>query len=450
MEESSGNRFDQWSLRLGSLLEWSAVDKSILGASVFFAFTISYWLVNIYLLQNPEVAPYVDRGFLPTGFKVQIGLLGAWGLFIAVCLLVRTRQPDNQLLVYVLLLLSSVEVLYGSYIFGFVTSPFFGVAALAMIATGYVWFERRPMTVTAVALGAGAIALVLAEALGLIRAAPLFSHIPLQDGVLAPSYLITLGGVVLVMMLLLVLWVGFIISEFHERGARLAQANDIISRYVASQLAEQIRTGDYAAIDRRERRKLTLFFSDIEGFAETADQTEPEDLAGVLNEYLVAMTEIGKRYEATIDKFVGDAIMIFFGAPEATNDRDHALRAVRMAMDMQECMESLQDKWQREGFERPFRIRIGINTGQANIGNFGSPERLDYTAIGRHVNLAARLQAQCEPGKVLISNATWVLIQDDVPCTPKGAIQVKGFHQSIQVYEVDRRPPPVATQSGRR
>jgi len=437
MSESSAIDARRWVSRLSAVLEWSAVDKSALGALVFLSFTTLYWLLNIYLLTHPNVAPYVDRDFLPSGFRVQTVLLFSWIVFIVACLVVRRRQPHTQVLVYTLMALCTVEVLYGSYIFGFVTSPFFGVATLASIATGYVWFPRRPMTITAIAICGGAAVLVVAEALGLIPAAPLFSHVPLRDGVLAPSYLITLGGVVLIMVLLLVLWVGFVVSEFHERGARLAEANDIISRYVASQLAAQIHSGDYGVIDHRERRKLTLFFSDIEGFAETADLAEPEDLAAVLNEYLVEMTEIGKRYEATIDKFVGDAIMIFFGAPEATTDHDHALRAVQMALEMQERMEFLGAKWQREGFERPFRIRIGINTGHAHIGNFGSSERLDYTAIGRHVNLAARLQGQCAPGKVLISHSSWVLIQDEVACASKGAIEVKGFHQAIKVYEVD-------------
>jgi class 3 adenylate cyclase len=109
-----------------------------------------------------------------------------------------------------------------------------------------------------------------------------------------------------------------------------------------------------------------------------------------------------------------------------------------MALEMQQSMEVLQAKWQRQGFEYPFRIRVGINTGHASIGNFGSSERMDYTAIGRQVNLAARLQTHCEPGRVLISHSTWVLVQDDVACTPKGEIQVKGFHQPIRVYEVDQ------------
>jgi len=156
----------------------------------------------------------------------------------------------------------------------------------------------------------------------------------------------------------------------------------------------------------------------------------------VLNEYLSEMTAIGKHHGATIDKFVGDAIMIFFGAPLATNDRDHALRAVRMAMAMQQRMAALRAKWLADGFEHPFHIRIGINTGQASIGNFGSRERMDYTAIGRQVNLAARLQAQCEPDRILLSHSTWVLVKDVIACVSKGDIQVRGFREPVSVYEV--------------
>jgi len=116
-------------------------------------------------------------------------------------------------------------------------------------------------------------------------------------------------------------------------------------------------------------------------------------LSVLLNQYLSEMTAIAERHGATIDKFVGDAIMVFFGAPSATSDRDHALRAVRMAIEMQERLVALRDGWLAEGVERPFHVRMGINTGHASIGAFGSGSRLEYTAIGRQVNLAARLQA---------------------------------------------------------
>jgi len=128
--------------------------------------------------------------------------------------------------------------------------------------------------------------------------------------------------------------------------------------------------------------------------------------------------------------------MIFFGAPTATHDRDRALRAVRMAIEMQARLAELRTKWEHEGIEEPFQIRIGINTGVASVGNFGSKGRVDYTATGRQVNLAARLQVNCDPDKILLSHSTWSLAQDDIACIAKGEIQVKGFHQPVKVYEV--------------
>jgi adenylate cyclase len=96
----------------------------------------------------------------------------------------------------------------------------------------------------------------------------------------------------------------------------------------------------------------------------------------------------------------------------------------------------LRTKWVHEGIEEPFEVRIGINTGVASVGNFGSKGRVDYTAIGRQVNLAARLQVSCDPGKILLSHSTWSLVQDDIPCIAKGEIQMKGFHQPVKAYEV--------------
>jgi class 3 adenylate cyclase len=254
------------------------------------------------------------------------------------------------------------------------------------------------------------------------------------------------------MMVFIALIIYFVIDRWHDRerkleviGEQLGRANEVISRYVASQLAEQVRNGNYTMLERHERRRLTLFFSDIEDFATIADQMEPEDLSALLNDYLSEMTAIAERFGGTIDKFVGDAIMIFFGAPDATTDSDHALRAVRMAVEMQQRLAELRERWTRQGIARPFHVRMGINTGVVSIGAFGSHSRLEYTAIGRHVNLAARLQAQCERDCVLLSHSTWVHVQDTIGAVAKGEISLRGFQQPVVAYEV--RPtaePPMA------
>jgi class 3 adenylate cyclase len=163
---------------------------------------------------------------------------------------------------------------------------------------------------------------------------------------------------------------------------------------------------------------------------------EPEDLSRVLYEYLDEMTAIAERHGGTVDKFMGDGIVIFFGAPAMMNDANQALQAVAMAVAMQARMAELREKWLREGVEEPFEIRIGINTGVASVGSFGARGRMDYTAIGRQVNLAARLEASCVPGRILISHSTWALVQDQVACLPRGEVQLKGFHHPVKVYEV--------------
>ena len=217
---------------------------------------------------------------------------------------------------------------------------------------------------------------------------------------------------------------------------RLHRAHALIRRYIPSQLAEKIIHGEHLADAKPERARLTVFFSDIEGFTEASDHLDPEDLAALLDEYLAEMMAIAERSGATVNQIVGDGIMAFFGAPRATSDKDHALRAVRMALEMQKRMTELKDTWIERGVQKPFRVRIGINTGHASVGDYGSPGRKLYSAIGVQTNLAARIQANCDPGKVLISHSTWALIHDEIACIDKGELQFKGVHHPVRVYEV--------------
>jgi len=430
--------------RFAVLLDWSAADKVILGALVMLVSVGSQDVTARYLLAHPDVAPYFDRAVL-LGVPRVLGVLEAAFLAVAgMGVLARRTRPSAAYPVHALSLVYTATVLLAAHLLGLYTSLLSGFLVLGGITIGLVVFDRRPVFAGIASFLAGIVAMTAAEQAGLVRYAALMVTAPFVEGRLAPSWLVGAGGSSFVILCIQVGLVVFVIGRWRDRDAKLARvseelahAHDTISRYVASQLVEQVRQGDFTALGSHSRRRLTLFFSDIEGFSSVADDVEPEDLSEVLNEYLSEMTAIGERYGATIDKFVGDAIMIFFGAPTATTDRDHALRAVRMAVEMQRRMLELGDKWRSEGFRRPFRIRIGINTGQATVGSFGSSGRMDYTAIGRQVNLAARLQVHCEAGRILLSQSTWMLVRDDVPCVPKGEIQVKGLLRPVVVYEVD-------------
>ncbi len=148
------------------------------------------------------------------------------------------------------------------------------------------------------------------------------------------------------------------------------------------------------------------------------------------------MSNIALRHGATIDKYIGDAILAFFGDPESRGARADALACVRMAIDMQRRMRELQQEWRHVGSEKPFQIRIGINTGFCTVGNFGSADRMDYTVIGGEVNLAARLQSHAELGGILIGHETYALVRNDVVTEEMAPITVKGFPAPVPVYRV--------------
>lgn len=402
-----------------------------------------YALAVRLVLSRPEAFLWVDIPSAQLAAKVQLAFIASWVALIVTGAALRGRRPDTRWLVYVTIELYFVGTLIVSSFLGLHTNNLVPIILLAGAAVLSLLFDSRPVLLGMTSFVFLMVAMTVAEQTGLIRYAPALRGTIVRDGHLDRWWLVTAGTLNFLVLLALAALIYFLVDRWRDREVQLAQtsdqlarANDLISRYVATQVAQQILAGNYGAVDRHDRRKLTLFFSDIKGFTEIAETIEPEDLSRILNEYLSEMTGIAERYEGTVDKFVGDAIMIFFGAPMATHDRDHALRAVRMAIEMQARLTELRTKWVHEGIEEPFEVRIGINTGVASVGNFGSKGRVDYTAIGRQVNLAARLQVTCDPGKILLSHSTWSLVQDDIPCIAKGEIQVKGFHQPVKAYEV--------------
>lgn len=223
-------------------------------------------------------------------------------------------------------------------------------------------------------------------------------------------------------------------ARVDEAVARLDRASSL-KRYLPPSVVDDIIEGRRDLAPRTERRKITVLFSDVHGFTEATDGLEPEELARLLDEYLSAMSDIAFAAGATIDKFRGDGMMVFFGAPEPVEPRDGALRCIRMARDMCRVVGTLREKWFNEGYDWDLGVRIGINTGYATVGEFGSAERMDYTAVGTEVNLASRLEGCCETDSIVISHATWALVKGEVECKPLGSMELKGIHRPVRVYE---------------
>lgn len=233
------------------------------------------------------------------------------------------------------------------------------------------------------------------------------------------------------------------ITERWQSQERLAATNRKLeglsvklSKYLSPQIYDSIFSGKQTAEISTQRKKLTIFFSDIADFTQTTDSLESEELTGLLNHYLTKMSKIALDHGATIDKYIGDAILAFFGDPESRGVREDALACVKMAIKMQRRMRRLQDQWKNIGTEKPFQLRIGINTGFCTVGNFGSEDRMDYTVIGGEVNLAARLQSHADLGGILMGHETYSLVKNDVPTEELPPITVKGFAAPVRVYRV--------------
>ncbi len=221
-----------------------------------------------------------------------------------------------------------------------------------------------------------------------------------------------------------------------EKNKALDALSNKLAKYLAPQVYETIFTGEQAVEVDSKRKKLTIFFSDIAAFTETTENLESEELTDVLNHYLTEMSEIALKHGATIDKYIGDAMLLFFGDPETRGVREDAKACVMMALEMQHRMRELDFEWRSRGLERPFRIRMGIATGYCTVGNFGSEDRMDYTIIGNEVNLAARLEAATEPGSILLSYETNSLVQDIVLTEEQPPMTVKGFPRPISSFKV--------------
>ncbi|WP_051786274.1 adenylate/guanylate cyclase domain-containing protein [Endozoicomonas numazuensis] len=209
-----------------------------------------------------------------------------------------------------------------------------------------------------------------------------------------------------------------------------------LTKYLSPQVWHSIFVGRKSAKLESQRKKLTVFFSDIKGFTELSEELEPEALTDMLNQYLTEMSKIALKYGGTIDKFVGDSIMIFFGDPRTRGPKKDALAAVSMAIAMRRHMKVLRHQWRKQGIERPLEIRMGINTGYCTVGNFGAENRMDYTLIGKEVNLASRLESQADANQVLISHETWSLVKEVILCQSVGVLRVKGFSRSVPCYRV--------------
>jgi adenylate cyclase len=241
-------------------------------------------------------------------------------------------------------------------------------------------------------------------------------------------------------------------AKLQEQTEQLAEWNRTLEARVAAQVAEIERVGrlrrflapqiaeiiassdDNSRLLESHRREVTVVFCDLRGFTAFTESTEPEEVMAVLRDYHKALGELIFRYEGTLERFAGDGILILFNDP--VQCADHAERAVRMALDMQEIIGGLLQQWRKRGHELGFGV--GIAFGYATLGQIGFDRRLEYAAVGSVTNLASRLCDEARSGQILISQRVYGLVESLIEGTHVGDLELKGFRRAMPTYEVVR------------
>jgi class 3 adenylate cyclase len=221
-----------------------------------------------------------------------------------------------------------------------------------------------------------------------------------------------------------------------EKSKQLENLATRLAKYLSPQIYETIFSSESEVKQSQSRKNLTVFFSDIERFTDISDVLEPEKLAFLINSYLSEMATIAIDCGGTIDKFIGDAVLVFFGDPDSAGEAEDALRCADMALKMRDKVQELQSYWRQNGISNEVRVRMGITTGYCTVGNFGSDKRMDYTVLGSPVNLAARLQTSAPANEILISESTHNLVNEHMLTEYFEQMTPKGFSRPLDTYKL--------------
>ena len=235
-------------------------------------------------------------------------------------------------------------------------------------------------------------------------------------------------------------------EKLFEANRKMETLTVSLSRFVPQTVVDALMRGEGEQLAGVDRKNLTVFFSDIVGFTSIATRQEPEPLADLLMEYFSEMTEICTAHGGTLDQFIGDAMLIFFGDPQSNGTQQDAAAAVSMALAMQDKLEALRIKWYDRGFSQNIHVRMGVSTGYCHVGNFGSSSRLHYTVIGNTANEASRIQSLAQPDTVMISHDTWLLVKDMFDCENHGEFTLKGRDHPVNLFEVKSASTEISDQ----
>lgn len=208
-----------------------------------------------------------------------------------------------------------------------------------------------------------------------------------------------------------------------------------MSKYLSSQIYRHIFSNANASDISSKRKYLTIFLSELAGYTDLYKTLDHEICTSILNNFLDKMSTIAMKYDATVDKYMGDSMLIFFGDPETAGMEKDAAKCTNMAIAMRNAVKELQVYWHGLGITT-LSLRVGINSGYCNVGNFGSHHHMEYTIIGNQINLTSRILAIAKPNEILISESTYLHVHGAIQCKAPGVFRAKGFTDVFKIYQV--------------
>ena len=383
---------------------------------------------------------------VPTDFYLEAAVVQAWDpasgevawlthralmlVYIVLTLaFLRLSRPGNEHHRELLYHLNTLAILCElgmnqSFMMGFGNFVTYSPIYIIVLGAGYcALFDYRTAVTTCILASLIYLICALAELEGMIAAAPLLPQ-PMVDS----YWHIPENGRVAVFSVILVTLSTFMLCNFAvNQKIRLHQyvTRSVLQRYLPPALVDRAEHGELNLDSAPERRLVTIMFTDICGFTRLSEQIGPEKVGELLNRVLGEVADLAHRHGATVDKFIGDCVMVVFGAPEPLSPRVQVTRAMSLAKEIHALIPSL-------GAAHGLQARTGINTGEVVVGNFGSQSRSDYTVIGPPVNVAARLEGKSEPGRILLGQESVRHLEGSASLKSAGSLELKGVSASVE------------------
>jgi class 3 adenylate cyclase len=338
-------------------------------------------------------------------------------------LLTRRRPVLSRLLTYVTFFVIITASHVSNVGLGTAFSPSAAFVVL-LIATARVFFDFRLGMVTMIFAVVSYDTFAIAEKTGLITPNPMYPtlHHPMFDDVQAFGFVLHATGLAFALSF-------FVVNYGVNQSVKLHRyiTESVLKRYLPPALVERASRGELRMDGEPERRVVTVMFTDLVGFTALSERLGAEAVGKVLSRYLSSVTELAHQHGATVDKFIGDAVMMVFGAPDGLPPADQARRCVELARAIHALIPTL-------GGDERLEARSGINTGEAVVGHFGSQARSDFTVVGPAVNVASRLESRSQPGRILIGEETARLLGEGIPLEATGELTLRGVSKPVRAF----------------